>query len=717
MPWRVLFCAKAPAAEFRSSTYFLVLVSLLLSAPVAAQQVQSDSSYLRLDQAGAQWFVTSSPIDPARESEGDRSDAGWVEMKTPGNLGEEGSPFRDQESVWYRRDFEWRGESDGIPFSLRLGEIADRDRTYLNGAAIGQTGDWESPNCQAYDRQRLYEIPPGLLRRGHNTLLVQVRGCIPGELGIYRDRIELRPTRDLLRDFYLENVSQTLSLAVYLTFAIYFALFYLRRRQERENLYFSLFLLAFTIYGLLRTQWKYEFGLSLHDLKRIQTISVVLTLPLFYEFIRAFFRRYDERLFALGLWRDRTARTLHILNAAAVILIALHPSNAMWQYVLFTFIQPGWLLYTIAILFIAGHASWRRDLDAALMLSASLVLAAAFLLDVLAGKGVINLPTVLTYAFTIFVLAMSLVLANRFVRLHDETERLNVDLTRFNQASRRFVPFEFLNLLQRSNLSEVALGDQVQKEMTILFSDIRSFTNLSETMTPKENFDFINSYMRRMGPIVRAHNGFIDKYIGDAIMALFPQSPADAVAAVLEMRAAMQEWNQARARHNFPIISVGFGVHSGRLMLGTIGENERMEGTVISDDVNLASRVESATKYYGATALITDAVAAALPHGLAQLRYLGRVRVKGKSAPVALYELLFGDTVAEQTRLRLRQPFEQAVRAYEERQFDRAESLFRSLTDQDSADLAARLFLERARDASLQGRPPDWDGADQLSSK
>ena len=100
---------------------------------------------------------------------------------------------------------------------------------------------------------------------------------------------------------------------------------------------------------------------------------------------------------------------------------------------------------------------------------------------------------------------------------------------RLTEAYQRFVPDQLLRNLDKDSILDVQLGDQVQKEMSIMFSDIRSFTSLSESMTPEENFKFVNSYLSKMGPLVREHNGYIDKYIGDAIMALFERSPEDAV--------------------------------------------------------------------------------------------------------------------------------------------------------------------------------------------
>ncbi|TAF33592.1 MAG: response regulator, partial [Oscillatoriales cyanobacterium] len=174
------------------------------------------------------------------------------------------------------------------------------------------------------------------------------------------------------------------------------------------------------------------------------------------------------------------------------------------------------------------------------------------------------------------------------------------------QATSRFVPNEFLGFLGCESIVDIKLGDAVQLEMSVLFSDIREFTTLSEQMTPEDNFKFINSYLSHMEPLIVENRGFIDKYIGDAIMALFSEGADDAVRAGIAMLHALVEYNQERASAGYIPIKIGVGINTGSLMLGIVGGPSRMDGTVISDAVNLASRIESLTKKYGVSLLITD---------------------------------------------------------------------------------------------------------------
>ncbi len=287
-----------------------------------------------------------------------------------------------------------------------------------------------------------------------------------------------------------------------------------------------------------------------------------------------------------------------------------------------------------------------------------------------------------------------------------------------NLAIRRFVPSEFLRLLGHENVQSISLGEYRQTRMAVLFSDIRSFTALSETMTPEENFKFINSYLGQMGPVVREHGGFIDKYIGDAIMALF-ESADSALRAAVAMHAKLAEYNEGRVRAGFVPIRIGIGVNSGDIMLGTIGETHRMDGTVISDAVNLASRLEGVTKMYGSSVVVSATTLQSVDNPLEfEARLLDIVQVKGKSQPVTILEILDAEPEAvRESKRRTKQRFEQAVHAYLLRDFTMALSEFRALALQNPDDRAASVYAERCQRLLATGVAESWEGVTQLDEK
>ncbi len=224
-------------------------------------------------------------------------------------------------------------------------------------------------------------------------------------------------------------------------------------------------------------------------------------------------------------------------------------------------------------------------------------------------------------------------------KMNDEVEAGSRALTLINKSIERFVPRPFLTLLKKDSIASVDLGDFIAREMTVLFSDIRSFTALSEEMTPDQNFRFINNYFGRMGPIIRTYDGFIDKYIGDSIMALF-ETPDDALDAAAHMIDRLKIYNKTRNEAGRGNIEIGIGINSGPLMLGTVGEAHRLDGTVISDTVNLASRVEGLTKDYGRSIIITDHTRRKLQDpGAYTFESLGKVTVKGKSKEVEIFAM------------------------------------------------------------------------------
>lgn len=242
------------------------------------------------------------------------------------------------------------------------------------------------------------------------------------------------------------------------------------------------------------------------------------------------------------------------------------------------------------------------------------------------------------------VILMALALADRFRIMQREKEEVQREAMerqlRMTESFARFVPMEFLKFLKRDSIVDVQLGDQVVQRMAILFSDIRSFTAMSETMTPQENIDFINSYLVAVSPVIRNHGGFIDKFIGDAIMALFPDRPDSAMAAALGMRSALGTFNVRRSAEGKDPISIGIGIHYGELMLGTVGEAGRIETTVIADAVNIASRLEGLTKKVGADIVISRDVCDNLREpGRYAIERIGRVSVKGKKKPVEIFKL------------------------------------------------------------------------------
>lgn len=300
-----------------------------------------------------------------------------------------------------------------------------------------------------------------------------------------------------------------------------------------------------------------------------------------------------------------------------------------------------------------------------------------------------------------------------------ENQRLALEeLQRYNAAYSRFVPREFLERLQRASILEVQLGDQVQTEMSVFFSDIRAFTTTSERLTPQATFAFLNEYLSLAAPIVRENGGLIDKYIGDAIMALFPNRADDAIAAAVDLHDALTPFNRRLVERGDRPIEIGIGIHTGLLMLGTIGEAQRMETTVISDAVNLASRLESLTKRFGARILVSHNSKERLASNQSFItRNLGTYAVKGRAEPTTIWEICDGDEPAiRMGKLQSLEGFERALTRYRTGDFETARTLFAQIADAHPDDAAARYFSAHSKDLASNS-PPKWNGVEHLTEK
>lgn len=263
-------------------------------------------------------------------------------------------------------------------------------------------------------------------------------------------------------------------------------------------------------------------------------------------------------------------------------------------------------------------------------------------------------------------------------------------------ASNRFSPEEFLQQLGRFSLTDVQLGDQVQKKLSVMFCDMRSFTALSEKMTPAQNFAFINTFLGYMEPIIRHHQGFIDKYIGDAIMALYGETADSAVDAGIDMVKGLEEFNQKCIRSNLPEVEIGIGINTGELMLGIIGTLHRTESSVIGDTVNTASRIEKLTKEYGIPLVIGgDTIASLQNPSKYMMRLIDEVTLRGKSTPTEIWEIYNTDEEAiRQVKYETREMFDEARQLYKEGKYKKAYVQFMDILQKNPQDKVVQYYKD-----------------------
>ena len=224
-------------------------------------------------------------------------------------------------------------------------------------------------------------------------------------------------------------------------------------------------------------------------------------------------------------------------------------------------------------------------------------------------------------SFVVYAFFQIIVLAYIQDKNYRKVVELNKELVETNIAYYRFVPKEFLELLSKKDITEVNLGEYKVAKMAVLSADIRNFTSTSEKLSPIQVFDMLNSYLRRVAPLIRKYNGIIEKYLGDGIIAIFPESAQSAVNCAVAMQEEMIELRKEFEERGMPAIRIGIGVHYGNVVIGTGGDSERMTEISLSDDIDIAIKTEAATKLYKRPILVTKQT---LNQAAIELRAVGK---------------------------------------------------------------------------------------------
>ncbi|MEG4841180.1 adenylate/guanylate cyclase domain-containing protein [Microcoleus sp. B9-D4] len=310
-------------------------------------------------------------------------------------------------------------------------------------------------------------------------------------------------------------------------------------------------------------------------------------------------------------------------------------------------------------------------------------------------------------------------LAQVFSHMVQTVKAREQELEKLLQAYGRFVPDEFLQFLGKQSMVDFQLGDHVSKEMAIMFSDMRSFTTMAEQMTPQENFDFINNYLQQVSPEIRKHNGFIVKYIGDGVMAVFPDGVDDAIQAGIVKLEQLQKYNQSRKINGDIPLKIGIGIHVGDTMVGIIGDANRMQADALSDHVNLTARLEGLTKYYGVSLLISGDVVQRLSQPEKyHIRFLDRAIVKGRQEAITVCEVL--DVEVEPVRslkIQTLPIFEEGLQEYCQGNFAKAIVCFEQIVALNPDDKPSQLYLKRIQSLLENSLPANWNGVWKFTKK
>ena len=286
-------------------------------------------------------------------------------------------------------------------------------------------------------------------------------------------------------------------------------------------------------------------------------------------------------------------------------------------------------------------------------------------------------------------------------------------------AFERYVPQKVVKELL-DHPEKLTLGGE-ERFMTVLFSDIADFTSISETMTPPELVHLINEYLTEMTEVILDHDGIIDKYVGDAIMAEFgapvfyEEHALNACLAALHMQSKLAELSKKLEKEKKPILKSRIGINTGNMVVGNMGSNKVFNYTVMGDEVNLASRLEGANKIFSTYIMISENTYNAVKDKL-DTRPLDMLRVKGKEKPVNVFELLGKKTDVGYFRDSLA-TYINGIRYYHDRRWEQSAECFKYCLKLHPEDGPSKLYLRRVLEYSKNPPPPDWDGVFKMTSK
>jgi len=309
-----------------------------------------------------------------------------------------------------------------------------------------------------------------------------------------------------------------------------------------------------------------------------------------------------------------------------------------------------------------------------------------------------------------------------------------------------FVPEQLLGRIAPQGIESIQLGNVTEEELTILFCDIRGFTAIAESQAARQTFEWLNAFFTKMNDCITSHSGFIDKYLGDAIMAVFdkPNSHAmDAIQAAVAMQESLQEFNDSRHKYKLESpVNIGTGINTGIGMIGTLGSDRRMDSTVIGDVVNTASRLENLTKIYGCPIIIsksaivharefingisqnsnskeslllkcdlevetpesiiaTSGATAAkgdLPSNNYYYRWIDRVTPRGKQQAIEIYEIWAASSPDSEAKQLTQALFDKGIQGWQSEKMVAALGYFQQLIEQNPADTVVSFYINRCQE-------------------
>lgn len=579
-------------------------------------------------------------------------------------------------------------------YALMLKDISSCYKLWINNELMNQVGVvdtlvslsvpmYEKVTRELHGDTNFYEIVIEVAN------FHQHKGGIKTHINLVKtSQVKLQHERESLRTYFC--------LGIIFIIGLYHIGLFLLNKKDLPGLNFGLFCFDIFIFLSFRARlvnyFLKDFDWELGN--KIEYTALYLSLPLFYIFFYRSFPQQFKRFFKI------TSITISLI----FIGITLFTKTLVFSHTLEIF-HYVLIIYIVIVSSGLFQALVKKASGARIIFSGFFIFAIALINDILHVQNKINTDNFIIYGVVSFIVCQAFFLAFKSASDNRKIVNLSVSLSDLNKSLSRFVPTDFMRLLNKKSITEVSLGNNAEREMTIMFSDIRAFTSISEKLSPSESFAFINEYLKKIAPIIRKHGGFIDKYMGDGIMALFPNNVNDAILAAKSMMLALDKFNADNKKNNKPTIDIGIGMHTGMCILGTVGEPMRMDTTVIADAVNLAARIESLTKFYKTPIIISEETFKKTGSDLVSyIRFIGTAQVKGKSISTKLYKVFFDN----QNNIELLDEFDKAITLFYDQKFAEASEIFEKLIQTKLYDGVIEYYFNQSKTHAQNGPPPGW---------
>lgn len=623
-------------------------------------------------------------------------DGSWSPIRVPGLWNLQG--YDHSGAAWFRRSFTVEPSMAGKDLSIFVPKVVAAYEAYLNGVKIGGQGRIGADGTLERENSSidLIEVKADLLR---DQNLLAFRVCsLSNDGGFLSSPFAIGGEASLRMAFHRYLIRYAAITAILLFVGIYHLILFSANRKLIYNLYFGLMAVAAGFLSL--GQKSLGYWITDDPWINLYIMYVPLTLApwLMFNFVHAF---YERR-------RNLATKAVQYAYLLQLALLPLLPFNAAVYRFFFetiAIVVYGSLLlaacYLIALTFMAITA---RVAGAKIIAIGSIIFSVTSCLDILGTLGVPVSGEYMAEGFLALSVCMSVAVAARVSALNRNLDAMNTELERRNRSLYRFVPIQFFTLLNKKDILEINPGDSRSIALNVLFSDIRNFNGISERLSCADTFSFLNEYLGRVIPIVQAHEGFVDKYIGDAVMALYHNtdkelSAEQCISSAIEIYRETKEAATYFEKKFGVSMNIGIGVNSGELMLGTVGNTDRIDTTVIGKAVNLASRLEGLTKQYRVPIIISANTYTHIDPDRFHIRELDQVIVKGSDEPVDLFEVFEADPPQLREAKHATMPlYLQGIQLYRARRFREALQVFGEIEKTNPLDTVAGMYSARCNE-------------------